>query len=118
MNGSIMEAVALSFLVLGAASLLIAAWGVLALPDALARQHAATKAGTLAASLVTLGAMAGMVDTDWWVRLVVILVLLFATLPVSSHMLARAALREQDPDEHIDEIPLAGGERSPNARKG
>jgi|688.fasta_scaffold424327_2 multisubunit Na+/H+ antiporter MnhG subunit len=48
----------------------------------------------------------------------VALVFLYATLPVSSHMLARAALREQDPDEHIDEIPLAGGERSPNARKG
>lgn len=32
----------------GAVLLVIAAWGVIVLPDALARQHAATKAGTLA----------------------------------------------------------------------
>lgn len=117
MNDPYLAIASLVLLALGTVALLIAAWGVLALPDALARQHAATKAGTLAAALITLGAMAAEVDTGWWVRLVVILVFLFATLPVSSHMLARAALREQDPDEHIDEIPLAGGERSTNARK-
>ena len=60
--------------------------------------------------------MAATVDAGSWVRLTVILVFLFATLPVSSHMLARAALQEQDPDESIDEVPLAGGERSPNAK--
>ncbi len=32
----------------GAVLLVIAAWGVIVLPDALARQHAATKAATLA----------------------------------------------------------------------
>ena len=36
----------------GAVLLVIAAWGVIVLPDALARQHAATKAGTLALTLV------------------------------------------------------------------
>ena len=118
MNDSILAVASLVLLALGTVALLIAAWGVLALPDALARQHAATKAGTLAAARIARGAMAAEVDTGWWVRLVVILVFLFATLPVSSHMLARAALREQDPDEHIDEVPLAGGERSPNARNG
>jgi multicomponent Na+:H+ antiporter subunit G len=116
MTETVLEVIALVFFVLGTVALLIAAWGVLVLPDALARQHAATKAGTLAAALITLGAMAATVDTGSWVRLTVILVFLFATLPVSSHMLARAALQEQDPDESIDEVPLAGGERSPNAK--
>jgi len=117
MNDGILQLVALVLLVLGTVALLIAAWGVLSLPDALARQHAATKAGTLAAALIALGAMASEVETGWWVRLIVILVFLFATLPVSSHMLARAAVREQDPDERVDDIPLTGGERSPNAPK-
>jgi multicomponent Na+:H+ antiporter subunit G len=116
MTETVLEVIALVFFVLGTVALLIAAWGVLVLPDALARQHAATKAGTLAAALITLGAMAATVDAGSWVRLTVILVFLFATLPVSSHMLARAALQEQDPDESIDEVPLAGGERSPNAK--
>ena len=35
----------------GAVLLVIAAWGVIVLPDALARQHAATKAGTSRLSL-------------------------------------------------------------------
>lgn len=118
MTETVLGVVALVFLVLGTVSLLIAAWGVLALPDALARQHAATKAGTLAAALITLGAMAAAVDAGSWVRLVVILLFLFATLPVSSHMLARAALQEQNPDASNDDVPLAGGESSPNARTG
>jgi multicomponent Na+:H+ antiporter subunit G len=101
MTETVLEVIALVFFVLGTVALLIAAWGVLVLPDALARQHAATKAGTLAAALITLGAMAATVDTGSWVRLTVI---------------ARAALQEQDPDESIDEVPLAGGERSPNAK--
>jgi multicomponent Na+:H+ antiporter subunit G len=115
MTETLLGVVALVFFVLGTMALLIAAWGVLVLPDALARQHAATKAGTLAAALITLGAMAAAVDTGSWVRLTVILVFLFATLPVSSHMLARAALQEQEPDGSADEPPLAGGESSPNA---
>ena len=41
----------------GAVLLVIAAWGVIVLPDALARQHAATKAGTLALTLVCVGAL-------------------------------------------------------------
>ena len=41
---------------LGALLLVLAAWGVIVLPDALARQHAATKAGTLALALVCIGA--------------------------------------------------------------
>jgi multicomponent Na+:H+ antiporter subunit G len=117
MTETVLGVVALVFLVLGTVALLIAAWGVLALPDALARQHAATKAGTLAASLITLGAMAAAVDAGSWIRLIVILVFLFATLPVSSHMLARAAVQEQDPDDSVDEVPLAGGDRSPNAKR-
>ena len=35
--------------------MLVAAWGVVRLPDALSRQHAATKAGTLALAVFVLG---------------------------------------------------------------
>lgn len=47
----------------GAVLLVIAAWGVIVLPDALARQHAATKAGTLALTLVCVGALLVAQDT-------------------------------------------------------
>lgn len=112
-----MIAAAAALLLLGTAMLLIAAWGVVILPDALARQHAATKAGTLAAALLCIGAMLACPDGEWCVRLGVIVVFLFATLPVSSHMLARAALREAERDGVASDAPLIGGERSTNERR-
>lgn len=102
---------ALSFLLLaaGGALLVVAAWGVNSLPDALARQHAATKAGTLALALICLGAMlAAGLALGWVLRLVFILAFLLATLPVASHLLARAAVREAG-GEPQHEAPLVEG---------
>lgn len=78
----------------GAVLLVVAALGVFVLPDALARQHAATKAVTLALGFVLGGAMLATRDPAWTFRLGAILVFLVVTLPVGSHMLARAAARE------------------------
>lgn len=88
-------------LVTGAGLLVIAAWGVITLPDALARQHAATKAGTLALALICVGAMLIARDWAWTWRLLLILGFLLATLPVASHLLARAAVREAGQDHAI-----------------
>lgn len=89
-----MDVLALVFLAAGALLLLIAAWGVIALPDALARQHAATKAGTLAVAFVGIGAALLVPDGGWWWRLALIVGFLLLTLPLASHLLARAAVRE------------------------
>lgn len=81
-------------IVAGAVLLLVAAWGLVVLPDALARQHAATKAGTLSLLLICGGAAFAVADGAWTWRLLLIVVFLLITLPVASHLLARAALRE------------------------
>jgi multicomponent Na+:H+ antiporter subunit G len=86
----------------GGLVLVIAAWGVIVLPDALARQHAATKAGTLALALTCLGAIVAAGDPRWTWRLLLILGFVLVTLPVASHMLARAAVREAGLDEAVD----------------
>ena len=99
-----MNAVALAgaaLATLGAVLLLVAAWGVLVLPDALARQHAATKAGTLALALVCSGAMLLAQDGAWTWRLLLVVGFLLATLPVASHLLARAAVREAGLDAAV-----------------
>ena len=80
---------------LGAVILLIAAWGLARLPDALSRQHAATKAGTLALLVFALGAGFMMPEPAWILRLAALVLLLLSTLPLASHALARAALRER-----------------------
>lgn len=93
-----------TLLVAGGLLLLLAAWGVISLPDALSRQHAATKAGTLALALICVGAMLWAWDWGWTIRLLFILIFLLWTLPVASHLLARAALAEQ-------RIALSAGRR-------
>ena len=84
---------------LGALLLLVAAWGVVRLPDALSRQHAATKAGTLALAVFVLGVAVLTPEPAWIGRLALLLLLLLATLPLASHALARAATRESDAAE-------------------
>lgn len=76
--------------------LLIAAVGIIRLPDALARQHAATKAATLAVSLFALGLALVMRDGNWTWRLAVMLTILLLTLPLASHALARAGVAEME----------------------
>ncbi len=85
-------------------TLLVAALGVLRLPDALSRQHAATKAATLAVSLfacaLILTAWASGWGWGWTVRLLVMIVILLCALPLASPALARAGLAESDVPEH------------------
>jgi multicomponent Na+:H+ antiporter subunit G len=76
---------------------LIAAVGILRLPDALARQHAATKAATLAVSLFAVGLILVMADGAWTRRLLALVAILLATLPLASHALARAGVAEAGP---------------------
>lgn len=87
---------------LGCVVLLIAAAGLFRLTDAVSRQHAATKAGTLGLGLILAGAALHGGDWAWGGRALTILVILFVTLPVASHMLARAAARRQFSRDEID----------------
>jgi multicomponent Na+:H+ antiporter subunit G len=80
--------------VLGISILLIAAVGIIVLPDALARQHAATKAATLAVSLFALGQAVVAGDASWTWRLIAMVTILSMTLPLASHAIARAGARE------------------------
>lgn len=80
---------------LGAAILLVAAVGVVRLPDALARQHAATKAVTLALLVFILGVGIAVADSAWTWRLLALAALLLLTLPLASHALARAGMQER-----------------------
>lgn len=82
--------------------ILIAASGIIRLPDVLSRQHAATKAATVAVMLFVMGTMIVSNDAAWTWRLMVILLFLFLTLPLASHVLAQAAYREMNKTENKD----------------
>jgi multicomponent Na+:H+ antiporter subunit G len=83
------------FLIIGALVLLLAGVGLFVLTDALSRQHAATKAGSLGIVLVVGGTALIGGDWSWGWRAMVIVSAVWATMPVASHVLARAAWREQ-----------------------
>jgi multicomponent Na+:H+ antiporter subunit G len=91
-----MSAVGTILLATGAVVLLLASIGLFRLRDALSRQHAATKAGSLGIAGIVLGAGLIAGDAEWIIRALLIAVIVWATLPVASHALARAALRERD----------------------
>lgn len=69
---------------------LLAAWGILDFPSALARMHAATKSASLGLTLIAIGA--GIAARSWGLVGIGILlgVFLFLTAPISGHMVGRA----------------------------
>ena len=94
----------------GVALLVVAALGLFRLPDALARQHAATKSTTLALGLILVGASLVAREDGWGWRVLTILVFVGSTVPVASHMLARAAARHAYSAADLREAPLVDGE--------
>ncbi|MEL6838267.1 MAG: monovalent cation/H(+) antiporter subunit G [Pseudomonadota bacterium] len=88
------EIIISAFFLLGGFFALIAAIGVLRLPDVLTRMHASTKAGTLGSSLILIGGAIFYGETEVTVRVVAIILFLMLTAPIGAHMLGRAAARD------------------------
>jgi multicomponent Na+:H+ antiporter subunit G len=83
-------------LLLGALFSLVAAIGVVRLPDLFSRMHAASKAGPVGSGLVLLAVALVSADTGVALRAIVGLVFLLLTTPVGAHLLARASYRTSD----------------------
>jgi multicomponent Na+:H+ antiporter subunit G len=106
-----MTATGISFLVLGVFILVLAGVGLYSLPDALSRQHAATKAGALGLVSMLAGTALLGGDMAWGGRAMLIVVLVWLTMPVASHVLARAAMRENPAlDDREGADTLTGGD--------
>lgn len=81
-------------LVLGSFFCLVAAVGMLRLPDTLIRMHAATKAGTLGAGLVLLAEALYYADAGITLRAAAAVAFLLLTAPVAAHLIGRAAYHQ------------------------
>jgi multicomponent Na+:H+ antiporter subunit G len=85
------EWAAVALALLGAFFGLVAAVGIIRLPDVYTRAHAASKSDTLGAVL-SLGAVAIALQTDLsTIKAVFLLVFMFLTNPTAAHAIARAA---------------------------
>jgi multicomponent Na+:H+ antiporter subunit G len=77
----------------GVIFMLISAIGLLRLPDVFSRMHAAGKASTLGVSCLLLAAGVHFWNQDLFFRMVLLIVLIFATAPISTSAMARAAYK-------------------------
>ncbi|MBJ6120414.1 monovalent cation/H(+) antiporter subunit G [Sphingomonas mollis] len=95
-----------AMLALGVGFLLVAAIGLVRLPDPFQRMHSATKAGTLGTSLIVLGVLLLDQTARLSTGLLTILFLLL-TLPIGAQLLGRAAYLSGARMEGVDDDPLA-----------
>ncbi|MEO3388081.1 monovalent cation/H(+) antiporter subunit G [Mesorhizobium sp. CAU 1741] len=89
------------FLVAGAGLCLVAAVGVLRLPDFFMRMHAATKAGVAGCGLLLIGVAFAEPSPGMWLKVVIAIAFLLLTQPIAGHLLARAG--------YVAGVPLWGG---------
>lgn len=85
----------------GAAFMLVAAVGILRLPDFYTRMHAITKAGTLGVGLILLALAVHFAHLSAVSRAIAVFAFVLLTAPVSAHMIGRAG--------YLDQVPLWGG---------
>ena len=78
-------------LILGSFFSLVAAFGMLRLPDTIMRMHAATKAGTLGAGMILIAEAAFYQDLGITLRALAAIVFILLTAPVAAHPIGRAA---------------------------
>lgn len=81
----------------GGAFCLIAAIGILRLPDVLTRMHASTKAGTLGSTLVLVAAMLIFMEGIVTTKGIAAVLFLLLTAPIAAHMIGRAHVRQSTP---------------------
>ncbi|CAN7626584.1 monovalent cation/H(+) antiporter subunit G [Rhizobium sp. LjRoot30] len=93
-------------LVAGSAFALTAAIGINRFPDLFTRMHAASKAGTVGASLLLLAAGLYSGELAVLLRAIAGIVFLVLTAPVAAHLLARAAQRS---GYRISTLSVRGG---------
>ncbi len=88
---NILHFIGLGLVLLGSIFLFLGALGIYRMPDLYNRLQAGTKASTLGAMSVVLGV--GLMQPDWLIKLIVIVLFIGISNPLSSHALARASYR-------------------------
>ena len=88
---TVREVVTVALMVVGAVLSLLAALGVVRMPDVYSRMQSATKASTLGVGCTMLAVAVDFADLAITTRVVLIVAFVFLTAPISAHMIGRAA---------------------------
>lgn len=112
----IIDLTSLVLILLGAVLCLIAAIGLLRLRDVPARLHAATKPQVLGLILICIAVSLSLREWHVVAFLAVVVIVQFATAPLSAHMVGRQAYRNGRLDTEnlvVDELGQAGHNEAP-----
>ena len=90
---NIISLVTALLIVMGALVSLIAAIGLLRLPDLFTRVHSASKAGMAGSGLLLIAVALHSGEVAIWIKCLAALAFFVLTAPLSAHLLAKAALR-------------------------
>jgi multicomponent Na+:H+ antiporter subunit G len=96
-TNDVVEVVAGFLIGLGVALMMLAAVGILRLPDVFSRTHAATKSASLGLGCILAGTALILPDRISELKLVLAILFQFFTAPVAAHMIGRAAYRSGTP---------------------
>jgi len=112
-----------ALLLAGASLMLLAAVGVLRLPDVYSRMSATSKSATLGVALVLFGAAWHFGGADLAGQALVTVVFLYLTTPIAAHRIARAAWKSGVrpwPGTRVDELapPSETGTERPGGPPG
>lgn len=115
----ILDTLAIFFLIAGLFFMLVGAVGVFRLPDVYHRLHAASKCSTLGMMGLVLAASLHIGTPDVIAKSIAVVLFIFVSNPVGSHILAKAAHRDKAPqwkgtlsDELAEDNAQAGAQES------
>lgn len=103
----ILDILTAALLLAGSAFFLIAAIGIVRLPDLYMRMHAAAKASAFGAVLLLLGVALHFGDGWTLFEVFIIIIFLFITTPVATHLIGRAGYHMKVPmwkETQVDEL--------------
>lgn len=119
-QASVLDLIGAALVLVGILLCLIAAIGLLRLPDVLSRMHAATKPQTLGLIVLLTGLGMSLRDPKVIGLLVLVAALQLLTAPISAHLVARTAYRTRQfrtdithPDQLDSDLSRAGFELVP-----
>lgn len=85
----IIEIIGAFITLIGSIFILLGSIGLVRMPDFYNRIQAGTKASTLGTMLSLLGI--GLINLEWGGKIIILILFVFMTNPISSHVIARAA---------------------------
>ena len=85
------------FLLLGAIFCLVAAIGIVRMPDLYCRMHAATKAGAFGVSLMLIGLFCVLPTLRVFIQSIMMVLFFYLTAPIAGHVIGRVAMKKKVP---------------------